>query len=146
MSTNKEITLRINGKDEAAKVPPHRTLLETLRGLGHVDVKCGCEKGDCGACAVLIDGRWHQTGRPLDVLRRPADAAVARFLGARTVMRSVRLLTQRFAEGSVTTDAKRTVRAAAAGGPLGETGSATWMIQVRDAGGPTFPVGSVPLT
>lgn len=56
MSTNKEITLRINGKDEAAKVPPHRTLLETLRGLGHVDVKCGCEKGDCGACAVLIDG------------------------------------------------------------------------------------------
>lgn len=56
MSTNKEITLRINGKDEAAKVPPHRTLLEALRGLGHVDVKCGCEKGDCGACAVLIDG------------------------------------------------------------------------------------------
>src|SRR5690606_24653444 len=35
---------------------PHRTLLEALRGLGHVDVKCGCEKGDCGACAVLVDG------------------------------------------------------------------------------------------
>lgn len=56
MSANNEITLRINGKDENARVPPHRTLLEALRGLGHVDVKCGCEKGDCGACAVLIDG------------------------------------------------------------------------------------------
>ena len=56
MSRTKEISLRINGKDETAVVPPHRTLLETLRGLGHVDVKCGCEKGDCGACAVLVDG------------------------------------------------------------------------------------------
>ena len=56
MSTEKTITLHVNGQDEIATVPPHRTLLEALRGLGHVDVKCGCEKGDCGACAVLVDG------------------------------------------------------------------------------------------
>ena len=56
MSSDKAVTLRINGQDETATVPSHRTLLEALRGLGHVDVKCGCEKGDCGACAVLIDG------------------------------------------------------------------------------------------
>ncbi|MBK8438643.1 MAG: (2Fe-2S)-binding protein [Rhodobacter sp.] len=56
MSSDKAVTLRINGHDETATVPSHRTLLEALRGLGHVDVKCGCEKGDCGACAVLIDG------------------------------------------------------------------------------------------
>jgi ABC-type sugar transport system ATPase subunit len=37
-------------------------------------------------CHVLIGGRLHQQGRPLDVLRRPADAAVARFLGARNVL------------------------------------------------------------
>jgi len=37
-------------------------------------------------CVVLIAGRVHQAGRPLDVLRRPADAAVARFLGARNVL------------------------------------------------------------
>ena len=55
MPTEKPITLRINGHEEHATVPPHRTLLETLRELGHVEVKCGCEKGDCGACAVLID-------------------------------------------------------------------------------------------
>ena len=37
-------------------------------------------------CVVVIAGRVHQNGRPLEVLRRPADAAVARFLGARNVL------------------------------------------------------------
>lgn len=37
-------------------------------------------------CAVMIAGQLHQRGRPLDVLRRPANAAVARFLGARNVV------------------------------------------------------------
>ncbi|MBT5413753.1 MAG: (2Fe-2S)-binding protein [Rhodospirillaceae bacterium] len=52
----KIIALTINGQREEGAFPPHRTLLEALRGLGHVDVKSGCEKGDCGACAVLVDG------------------------------------------------------------------------------------------
>ncbi len=56
MSNERRITLEINGATETTSVPAHRTLLEALRGLGHVDVKCGCEKGDCGACAVLLDG------------------------------------------------------------------------------------------
>lgn len=56
MMKDKTIVLRVNGRSESISVPPHRTLLETLRLMGHVDVKCGCEKGDCGACAVLLDG------------------------------------------------------------------------------------------
>lgn len=56
MTRDRTITLNVNGAVEETSVPPHRTLLEALRGLGHVDVKSGCEKGDCGACAVLIDG------------------------------------------------------------------------------------------
>ena len=56
MSTERAITLRVNGRDERASVPAHRTLLEALRGMGHTEVKSGCEKGDCGACAVLVDG------------------------------------------------------------------------------------------
>ena len=56
MSREKTIVLEVNGRHHRAAFPPHRTLLEALRELGHVEVKCGCEKGDCGACAVLVDG------------------------------------------------------------------------------------------
>ena len=56
MPKDKPIALTINGRREEGAFPPHRTLLETLRALGHVEVKSGCEKGDCGACAVLVDG------------------------------------------------------------------------------------------
>ena len=56
MPDERTITLRINGREEEGRFPAHRTLLEALRQLGHMEVKCGCEKGDCGACAVLLDG------------------------------------------------------------------------------------------
>ena len=56
MSNERTITLRVNGREERGRFPAHRTLLEALREIGHTEVKCGCEKGDCGACAVLLDG------------------------------------------------------------------------------------------
>ncbi|MCC6194886.1 MAG: (2Fe-2S)-binding protein [Burkholderiales bacterium] len=56
MPTDRPVALTINGRKETASFPAHRTLLEALRALGHFEVKCGCEKGDCGACAVLLDG------------------------------------------------------------------------------------------
>ena len=49
------IHLHVNGEDHALAVPAQRTLLEALRyDLGLVGSKQGCDKGDCGACTVLV--------------------------------------------------------------------------------------------
>jgi aerobic-type carbon monoxide dehydrogenase small subunit (CoxS/CutS family) len=51
------VHLRVNGDLRSAGVPPHWTLLETLRyALGLTGSKQGCDKGDCGACTVILDG------------------------------------------------------------------------------------------
>lgn len=51
------ITLNVNGRRHDVATAPNATLLKVLRDLGYTDVKNGCEKGDCGACAVLMNGR-----------------------------------------------------------------------------------------
>jgi len=51
------ITLTINGKARGVDADAGETLLEVLRREGFVGVKSGCESGDCGACAVLMNGR-----------------------------------------------------------------------------------------
>ncbi len=54
----KIIHLTVNGRPHRVLLEPNITLLHALREhLGIVDVKNGCEKGDCGACTVLLDGK-----------------------------------------------------------------------------------------
>ncbi len=51
-------TFAVNGEPRAVAYPAHHTLLEVLREeLGLPGTKHGCELGECGTCAVLVDGR-----------------------------------------------------------------------------------------
>jgi carbon-monoxide dehydrogenase small subunit len=48
----------LNGEAVEVAFEPHKTLLEILReDLGLTGTKHGCELGECGTCAVLLDGR-----------------------------------------------------------------------------------------
>jgi aerobic-type carbon monoxide dehydrogenase small subunit (CoxS/CutS family) len=52
------LSCTVNGQPVQVAVEPHRTLLEVLRyQLDLIGSKQGCDKGDCGACTVQIDGR-----------------------------------------------------------------------------------------
>jgi xanthine dehydrogenase YagT iron-sulfur-binding subunit len=52
------LTLRLNGREAAFAVEPEVTLLDLLRErAGLTGSKKGCDRGQCGACTVLINGR-----------------------------------------------------------------------------------------
>jgi len=51
------ITLTINGREKTFEIDPGEKLLDVLRREGYMSVKKGCGTGDCGACAILLNGR-----------------------------------------------------------------------------------------
>jgi len=51
------LRMRVNGEEVEVLFAPYKTLLEVLReDLDLTGTKHGCELGECGACAVLLDG------------------------------------------------------------------------------------------
>lgn len=52
------VTLRVNGKTHKLQLEPRITLLDALRNhLNLTGAKKVCDRGECGACTVLIDGK-----------------------------------------------------------------------------------------
>jgi xanthine dehydrogenase YagT iron-sulfur-binding subunit len=52
------LTLRLNGRETTFPIQPEVTLLDLLRDrAGLTGSKKGCDRGQCGACTVLVNGR-----------------------------------------------------------------------------------------
>ena len=56
------LTLSVNGQSRRVDVLPHETLTTTLRyKLGLTGTKLGCDRAECGACTVHVDGEPVQS-------------------------------------------------------------------------------------
>jgi xanthine dehydrogenase YagT iron-sulfur-binding subunit len=66
-------TLNINGKDLQMSLEPRVTLLDALReSLGLTGTKKGCDRGQCGACTVIVDGRRINSCLTLAIMHQGA--------------------------------------------------------------------------
>jgi len=68
------ITLRVNASVHEVVVEPRVTLLDALREhLGLTGTKKGCDRGQCGACTVLVNGRRVNSCLTLAVMHSSHD-------------------------------------------------------------------------
>jgi aerobic-type carbon monoxide dehydrogenase small subunit (CoxS/CutS family) len=82
------ITLNVNGQDRRVDVMKQETLAMTIRyKLGLTGTKLGCDRGECGACTVLIDDVPHYScsvlthttrGKKIQTIEGLADAATGK--------------------------------------------------------------------
>ncbi|HVB37418.1 MAG TPA: (2Fe-2S)-binding protein [Vicinamibacterales bacterium] len=90
------ITLTVNGQRLSLKVEPRTTLLDALRNrAGHTGNKRVCDRGSCGACTMIIDGRTHYACSTLAIEAQGHDIRSIEGLAKGTVLHPVQ---QAFAE------------------------------------------------
>jgi carbon-monoxide dehydrogenase small subunit len=77
-----QIEFKLNGKFHGVEVKARETLLDVLRNqLGVTDVKNGCTKGDCGTCAVILDGKAVNSCLTLAVQANGKEVTTLRGIG-----------------------------------------------------------------
>jgi xanthine dehydrogenase YagT iron-sulfur-binding subunit len=77
-----KVTLRVNGTDYGIEVEPRATLLDTLREvIGLTGTKKGCDRGECGACTVHLDGRRVNSCMTLAVMQDGREITTIEGLG-----------------------------------------------------------------
>ena len=68
------ITLSVNGRDHLLELDARRTLLDALREELHLTgAKKGCDRGECGTCTVLLDGRRIYSCMTLAIMHEGAE-------------------------------------------------------------------------
>jgi xanthine dehydrogenase YagT iron-sulfur-binding subunit len=79
----REVALRINGEVRTIDVEPRVTLLDALRErIGLTGTKKGCDRGECGSCTVLVDGRRVTSCLALAVMQDGRDVTTVEGLAA----------------------------------------------------------------
>ena len=88
MILDSSITFSLNGETVTWQGNPAARLLDALRDdFGNTGVKCGCREGECGACAVILDGK----------LANSCMAAMGRIAGSEVITIEGYKKTARFA-------------------------------------------------
>jgi len=76
------VVLRINGKEHRLTLEPRVTLLDALREVvGLTGSKKGCDRGQCGACTVLVEGRRINSCLTLAVMHEGQEITTIEGLG-----------------------------------------------------------------
>lgn len=77
-----KVTLRINGALHDLMIEPRVTLLDALREvLELTGTKKGCDRGQCGACTVLVDGQRINACLTLAIMQEGRDIVTVEGLG-----------------------------------------------------------------
>ena len=77
-----QLQVKLNGEERKVEVTARETLLEVLRDkLGAKETKNGCGKGDCGACAVLLDGKAVNSCLTLAIQANGKEVTTVRGIG-----------------------------------------------------------------